>query len=118
MYFTLNSNMYASSFLTALPTSFSLSVSALEQQTAIVPNVDPQTRDALEGYFLEGRPRLFTLTPSQMETNSGSKSLQTLLQEKQGFVEAFGRRKSCNMQSGKYFFLIGARELANSCSSR
>ena len=58
--------------------------------------MDPQTRDALEGYFLEDSLRLF-----QLSGEDNSKPIKLLVQEKQKFIEQFGRTKAAYKRSGK-----------------
>ncbi|KAI8138256.1 hypothetical protein BJV82DRAFT_673801 [Fennellomyces sp. T-0311] len=92
-----------------LPTSFTLVTNITESPPA---DVDPQTRDALEGYFLEDSLRLF-----QLAGEDTSKPMKLLMQEKQKFIEQFGRTKTGYRRSddlllestdgqwkGRYFF--------------
>lgn len=67
---------------------------------AVTPtDVDPQTRDALEGYFLEDSPRLFSI--SCTSPDGSTKTIQSLMQERQNFVEQFGRQKLSLHRMGK-----------------
>ncbi|KAI7861002.1 Dbl homology domain-containing protein [Circinella umbellata] len=91
-----------------LPTSFTLVTSV----TDTTSDTDPQTRDALEGYFLEDSFRLFHLSEEYT-----SKSIKSLMEEKENFVEQFGKAKSGHKRiddhllefthgqwKGRYFF--------------
>ncbi|KAI7884422.1 hypothetical protein K492DRAFT_204753 [Lichtheimia hyalospora FSU 10163] len=96
-----------------VPGSFTLVAATSE---AITPtDVDPQTRDALEGYFLEDSPRLFSI--SCTSSDGSTKTIQSLMQERQNFVEQFGRQKlslhrmddvlldwTCCLWNDRYFF--------------
>ncbi|KAI9278409.1 Dbl homology domain-containing protein [Phascolomyces articulosus] len=91
-----------------LPTSFTLVTSV----TDTASETDPQTRDALEGYFLEDAFRLFHVSGEYTSTPT-----KTLMQEKEKFVEQFGKAKSSHRRhdehlleftqsqwKGRYFF--------------
>ena len=67
--------------------------------TDAASDTDPQTRDALEGYFLEDSFRLFHLSGEYT-----SKSIKSLMQEKENFVEQFGKAKSGHKRIGKDLF--------------
>ncbi|KAI9315288.1 hypothetical protein BX666DRAFT_2028858 [Dichotomocladium elegans] len=71
--------------------SFTLVASANE--TVSLTELDPQTRDALEGYFLEGAPRLFSLVSNTLSDSGTAKSAKSILQDRQTFVEQFGKSK-------------------------
>lgn len=83
-----------------LPTSFTL---VANYSTSLSPDVDPQTRDALEGYFYDSAPRLFTLSTSAVDGSvARAEHTQAWLHERRKFIEQFGKAKMAQRtQQGK-----------------
>ncbi|ORZ02618.1 hypothetical protein BCR43DRAFT_481839 [Syncephalastrum racemosum] len=74
-----------------IPTSFTL---VANYSTSLSPDVDPQTRDALEGYFYDSAPRLFTLSTSAVDGSTArAEHTQAWLHERRKFIEQFGKAK-------------------------
>ncbi|KAI8391325.1 uncharacterized protein BYT42DRAFT_556500 [Radiomyces spectabilis] len=84
------------------------------------PDVDPQTRDVLEGYFQDDWLRLFSLSSPATEGNAYiRKNQSTLMHERQAFLERFGRAKANHRQQNdmalhsSYCFWKGHHFFAN-----